>query len=207
MLKRLRTIRVAVLPCAALVVAALAGCSIHVDKNEDGHDKKVNIDTPLGGIHVNTNKPQGSTGIDAYPGAQLSKDHDGDKDADVQLGLGSFRLRVQVEHYTTPDDRDKVIAFYRKALARYGGVLECHGSEAVGPLKKTPEGLTCSDQDKHVHVDTGNQDLTLRAGSRKRQHIVGIEKPSGDTSGPTSFALIAVELPSDGNWKGNLETD
>jgi hypothetical protein len=207
MLKLLRTAPAAVLPPAMLVMTVFAGCSIRVDKNENGHDKKVKIDTPLGGIHVNTDKPQGSTGIEAYPGAKLTSDHDGDKDADVQLGFGAFHLRVQVEHYTTPDDREKVVDFYRKALARYGGVLECHGSQAVGPVKKTSEGLTCSDKDKHVHVDEDKQELTLRAGSRRRQHIVGIDKSSGDNAeGPTSFALIALDLPSE-DWKNNQDSD
>jgi len=197
--------------CAALLALAVpvvTGCSIRVDKNENGEDKKVKIDTPLGGIHVNTNKPEGSTGIAQYPGATLKPDHDGDKDADVQLGFGSFHLRVQVEHYTTPDDRAKVMAFYRKALGKYGDVLECHGPKAVGPVQKTSEGLTCNDTSKQgrVHEDVG--ELTLRAGSRRRQHIVGFDSSAeeGDPAGPTGFALIALELPSD-DWKKNQESD
>jgi hypothetical protein len=196
-----------VLTALLLALSLLAGCSVRVDKGKDGEDKKVKIDTPLGGIHVNTDKPQGSTGIAQYPGATLKPDHDGDKNADVELGFGSFQLKVKVEHYTTPDDRDKVMAFYRTALAKYGDVLECHGPVAVGSLKKTSEGLTCNDTDKHgrVHEDVG--ELTLRAGSRKRQHIVGFDKADSDNAaGPTGFALIALELPSD-DWKKNQESD
>jgi hypothetical protein len=196
--------------CAAMLALALpavTGCSIRVDKNENGEDKKVKIDTPLGGIHVNTNKPEGSTGIAQYPGASLKPNHEGDKNADVQLGFGSFQLRVQVEHYSTPDDRAKVLAFYRKALSKYGDVLECHGSQAVGPVKKTAEGLTCSEHNNNVHIDNDTEGLTLRAGSRRRQHIVGLDKAeSEDATGPTSFALIALELPS-GDWKKNQESD
>ncbi len=198
-----RSLPAVLLPPLLLV----AGCSVRVDKNEDGQDKKVKIDTPLGGIHVNTNKAAaGSTGMAVYPGATPSPDHDGDKDADVRLGFGSWQLRVQVEHYSTPDDRAKVLAYYRNALAKYGDVLECHGNEAVGAVKKTAEGLTCNDTDKHarVHEDVG--ELTLRAGSKRHQHIVGFDKADSDGSGPTKFALIALELPSE-EWKKDRETD
>ncbi len=201
----LRCVPPAVVFPALLVLAlpVVTGCSIRVDKNENGEDKKVKIDTPLGGIHVNTNKAEGNTGIAQYPGATLKANDHGDKNADVQLGFGSFQLRVQVEHYSTPDDRAKVETFYRKALAKYGDVLECHGSQAVGSLKKTSEGLTCSDKDKNVHMDDDGENLTLRAGSRRRQHIVGLGKSD---SGPTEFALIALELPSE-DWKKNQDTD
>lgn len=210
MMKLLRCDPPAVLSAALLALALamlIAGCSIRVDKNENGEDKKVKIETPLGGIRVNTNKPQGSTGIAQYPGSMLKADHDGDKDADVQLGFGSFQLRVQVEHYNTADDRAKVMAYYRDALSKYGDVLECHGTQAVGKVQKTAEGLTCSDTDKTGHVHENAGDLTLRAGSKRHQHIVAFDKSSSDdAAGPTSFALIALELPSD-NWKKDRETD
>ncbi len=41
------------------------------------------------------------------------------------MGFGSFKLRVRVAHYKSADDRDQVLAFYRKALSEYGNVIEC----------------------------------------------------------------------------------
>ena len=201
-------LRRSLLPLLLLTLPlATVGCSVRVDKSGEGNDKKVKIDTPLGGIHVNTNHPPGSTGIAPYPGATLAADHDGDKDADVRLGFGAWQLHVQVEHYTTSDDRDKVLAYYRKSLSRYGDVIECRGEQAVGLPEKTAEGLTCADTDKSGHVHTDHEGLLLKAGSRRRQHIVALDKTDPASSdGPTSFALIALDLPSE-NWKKDRETD
>ena len=45
----------------------------------------------------------------------------------------------------TGDDRDKVLAYYRKSLSRYGDVIECRDNQPVGSPEKTSEGLTCSE--------------------------------------------------------------
>ena len=57
---------------AALALAAgVAGCRIHVDKDADGKDKNVQVDTPFGGIHVNTDQTTAADlGLPVYPGAQ-----------------------------------------------------------------------------------------------------------------------------------------
>jgi hypothetical protein len=188
---------------------ATVGCSINVNKGANGEDKKVKIDTPLGNIHVNADKPSASLGIAIYPGAVAQPDHDGDKDADVQLGFGEWKMRVQVAHYNSGDDRDKVLAYYRKSLGRYGDVIECKDDQPVGSPEKTAEGLTCSENDKdhHVKMNTGNHGLTLRAGSKRHQHIVAFDKDdAASASGPTKFTLIALDLPAE-TWKKDRETD
>jgi hypothetical protein len=188
----------------------MTGCSINVDKGVNGEDKKVKIDTPLGNIHVNADKPSGSLGIALYPGAVADPDHDGDKDADVQLGFGEWKMRVQVAHFNTSDNRDKVLTYYRKSLTRYGDVIECKDNQPVGSPVKTAEGLTCSDDDKddRVKVDHGDDHgLTLRAGSKRHQHIVAFDKDDADSAnGPTKFTLIALDLPA-GTWKKDRQTD
>jgi hypothetical protein len=198
---------------APLVFLALPlvtiGCSINVDKGKNGEDKKVKIDTPLGNIHVNADKSVDSIGIAVYPGATPSPDHDGDKDADVQLGFGEWKMRVQVAHFNSSDDRAKVLAYYRKTLSRYGDVIECQGDRPVGSPIRTSEGLTCSenDNDHHVNVNTGDHDLTLRAGSKRHQHLVAFDKDDAETaSGPTKFTLIALDLPAE-TWKKDRQTD
>jgi hypothetical protein len=195
--------------CFALPVL-MTGCSINVDKGANGEDKKVKIDTPLGNIHVNADKPSGSLGIALYPGAVADPDHDGDKDADVQLGFGEWKMRVQVAHFNTSDNRDKVLTYYRKSLTRYGDVIECKDNQPIGSPVKTAEGLTCAedDQDNRVKVDHGDDHgLTLRAGSKRHQHIVAFDKDDADSAnGPTKFTLIALDLPA-GTWKKDRQTD
>ncbi len=185
---------------AALVLAAgMAGCRVHVDKGANGEDKDVQVDTPFGGVHVNTDQTTAADlGLPVYPGAQAVKDDDQHKSADVHLGFGQWELRVRAVSYATPDSQDKVAAFYKKALGRYGDVITCQGNSPVGTPIATSEGLTCADdKGNNVQVDRGDygsskNGLELKAGSKRRQHIVGFENAKDDR---TRFALVALDLP------------
>jgi hypothetical protein len=181
---------------AAMAVGLLlaAGCRIQVDKSKDGQDKNVKIDTPLGGLHVRADETSAAdVGLPAYPGAHISPDKDGDKSADVHFGFGDWQFRVKVVTYDTSDSQDNVIAFYRKALGRYGDVIQCQGNQPVGSPAVTREGLTCSEDkgNNQVHV-SDDSSLSLRAGSRHHQHIVAIKKSSGTG---TRFSLVELQLP------------
>jgi hypothetical protein len=187
---------------AGLALAAgLTGCWVHVDKNSNGEEKKVQVDTPFGGIHVNTNETTAADlGLPVYPGAQQRADDDKHKSADVHLGFGEWELRVRAVSYSTPDTQEQVTAFYKKALGRYGDVITCQGSAPVGTPTKTSEGLTCDDNNgKNVRINRGDYGSTkdgpeLKAGSRRHQHIVGFDDPK---DGQTRFALVALDLPAD----------
>ena len=53
------------------LAAGLAGCRIHTEKGANGEDKNVQVDTPFGGIHVNTDQTTASDlGLPVYPGAR-----------------------------------------------------------------------------------------------------------------------------------------
>lgn len=184
-----------------LVVAPLAltcACSVHVDKNADGRDKNVKVDTPLGGIHVNTDEASAqNTGIAVYPGAKPEPDHDGDKAADIHMGFGPWQMRIKVVNYSTPDGQDKVISFYRKELGGGGTVIECRGKEPVGTPTRTSEGLTCSDDGDNDKVHADKNELLLKAGSKRRQRLLAIKHPEKESAtGPTKFTVIALDLPA-----------
>jgi hypothetical protein len=188
-----------------LCLILVAGCRIQVDKNKDGKEKNVKIDTPLGGLHVRADQTSAAdVGLPAYPGAQIAPDKDGDKSADVHLGFGEWQLRVRVVTYDSSDPQDKVVAFYQKALGRYGDVIRCQGNEPVGTPTMTREGLSCSDDkgNSHAHVSSDDE-LSLRAGSRHHQHIVGIKKSTGTG---TRFSLVELQLP-EGIDKGSPESN
>jgi hypothetical protein len=181
-----------ILPVMALALLVTSGCRIQVDKSKDGEDKNVKIDTPMGGLHVRTNDMTAAdVGLPVYPGAKVVPDHDNDKAADIHMGFGKWQLRVKVVNYQTPDSQDQVLTFYRKALGRFGDVIQCNHNTAVGTPTTTREGLTCGDNNKNVHIDEGD-DLSLRAGSKHHQHLVGFKKGSGDN---TKFALVELQLP------------
>jgi hypothetical protein len=181
----------------------LTGCFVNTKKGASGKD--VDIQTPLGGMSVQTNKADVSAklGLPVYPGAIPEQKNDNDEgSADVNMNFGPFHLRVLAQGFTSTDSPDKVRAFYQKALARYGDVIECQGKHAVnGSPSHTAQGLTC-DNDNHVSVQTKvdtdkikitGKEIELKAGSKSRQHIVGYESKNGGTR----FGLVALELPAD----------
>jgi hypothetical protein len=190
-------------PLACLL---LAGC--HVSTNNHGKNDNVDIGTPFGNVHVKTNDAANTAaiGLAVYPGAVPVKEHDGNDStaADINMSLGSFHLGVQAASFQTPDQPDKVLAFYRKDLARYGDVIECRGDTPIGQPTRTALGLTCEAKD-HVAVDglpgkgiqlhggtSDSSGLELRAGSERRQHIVGVDPRYGGTK----ISLVALDLPS-----------
>ena len=203
-----RATTAAALLAGLALAAGMAGCRVHVDKGANGEDKSVQVETPFGGVHVNTDQTTAADlGLPTYPGAELIKGDDKHKSADVHLGFGEWEMRVRAVSYGTPDKRDQVVAFYKKALGRYGEVITCEGNKPVGTPVETSEGLTCDDHNHgHVHVDAdvhaGDGDFELKAGSLRRQHIVGFE----DTKdGQTRFELVMLNLPavSDGESKSD----
>jgi hypothetical protein len=126
-------------------------------------------------------------GLPLYPGARPHTDKS-DESPGVQLGLwggnSGFKLAVlKLESNAAPE---RVAAFYRKALAKYGKVLECDASsKATGGKAKgnSPNELGCEED----RPDKG--ELVLKAGTKQERHVVGI-KASGDL---TIFQLIYVE--------------
>lgn len=197
--------RLLVAAVALTALAATVGC--RVDEHRNGDHEDVKIATPFGGMSVKTNDAtvQAGVGLALYPGATVVKklhtDKDGEHDdgaADVNLSFGSFHLGVKALSYSTQDAPDKVMAFYRKDMARYGEVLLCKGKHAVGTPVETRDGLTCSDDSKNVHVQGMNVDTdgdgsygVLKAGSKLHQHIVSIDEQGSGTK----FGLVALDLP------------
>lgn len=204
--------RIAATLVAGLALAAgVAGCMVHVDKDASGKEKKVQVETPFGGVHVDTNQITATDlGLPVYPGATMVEDKEHNKSADVRLGFGEFQMRVRAVSYESYDPQDKVLAFYRKALNRYGDVITCQDNAPVGSPAATSEGLTCND-DKNPKVKIGDNDngikrnsLQLKAGSKRHQHILGFEDNQG---GKTRFALVALDLPAGVVEPGNGKSD
>ncbi len=195
-----RTRRRAACTLALALATGLAGCKVSVNKGVNGEAKSVQVDTPFGGVHVNTDQTTAADlGLPVYPGAVAVKDDGDHQSADVHLGFGEWELRMKVVSYQTSDSEDKVSAFYKKALNRYGNVITCRNDAPLGTPTTTTEGLTCA-EDKNSQVRIDHQDygaskdsLELKAGSKRHQHIVGFENPKGSQ---TRFALVALDLPA-----------
>jgi hypothetical protein len=195
------TYRLYLAAALAVAIADLAGCRVRVDKDANGQEKTVQVDTPFGGVHVNTDQLSASDlGLPVYPGAeQVSGPGKDDKSADVHLGFGEWQMRVRVVKYQTADSKEQVTAFYKNALGRFGDVITCQDNTPIGTPTNTTEGLNCADSGKDGHFKFNDKDyghnsgLQLKAGSRRHQHIVGFEQPQDSK---TRFALVALDLPA-----------
>lgn len=194
---------------AAALAGLLAGC--RVEKTTNGDSKDVKIVTPFGGMNVKTNDADvlSSINLPAYPGAvsvQEDTGNDHSHSADVDMSFGGFKLRVKAADYRTDDAPDKVEAFYRNGLKRFGDVITCQNNQAVGSPTKTGEGLGCDNQHGgHVSVnnDTSSHLMELKAGSEQHQHLVTIDQSGSGTK----FGLVVLDLPAKISYDGDVDTD
>jgi hypothetical protein len=172
---------------ATLAVLLVSACSINVKKEKNGEDKQVDINTLVGGIHVSKGADAADAGIAVYPGARLKQEgSDGnDKSANVNISSFGFGLKVVALEYRSDDAPDKVVAYYRDQLKKYGKVLECHTSH----LNVNPE-IKGSDHGSHELTCEGSSgsNIELKVGTKEDQHIVAVE-PDGKGS---SFSLVYV---------------
>ena len=179
--------KTSVLMCFAIALLFSLACSINVKKEKNGEEKQVDINTPVGGIHVSKNANPADVGIPIYPGARLKEKEDGnDKSANVNINSFGFQLKVVALEYESNDDPAKVIAYYKDQLKKYGDVLQCHTSS----LHVNTGGKKWHDDDSHELTCEGDSgsDTELKVGTRENQHIVAVE-PSGNGS---NFSLVYV---------------
>ena len=169
---------------AFMVCLTVLACSVNVKKDSSGKEKKVDIETPIGSIHVDKGADVRDTGLAVYPGARVKpkQSSNDDKDANVDLSFLGYGLRVVAIEYQSGDAPDKVIAYYKDQLKKYGNVLECHttGHNVQMNPKDDSKELTC---DSH-----SGKTVELKVGTQENQHVVAVD-PDGTGS---SFALVYV---------------
>jgi hypothetical protein len=172
---------------AILAALLLPGCSVNVKKEKNGEDKRVDISTPVGGIHVSKDANAGDVGLAVYPGARLKqKDGGDDKNANVDISGFGFGLKVVALEYESDDTPDKLVAFYRDQLKKYGNsILECHTAHL-----DVNANVKDSDHNSHELTCEGSSgsNVELKVGTKENQHIVAVE-PEGKGS---SFSLVYV---------------
>lgn len=176
---------------SSLALAALGIFALFDATAVRAQDKGMSLE-----LHANENASASSLGLPHFPTSHPYKGESKDSAADVGFTFGKVHFRVITSRYETNASADQVMDFYRKALARYGDVLECEHGRPVGALKATKDGLTCEDSHgSHSHVnadyDSGRQ---LRSGSPARFRVVAIEPTESDD---THFTLVYLEMPKD----------
>ena len=187
------------LPIAALATLALlaaAGCRVETSKNGTGDNQNVKVATPFGNVQVKTDDKvvASGVGLPLSPGAvPIKKEGKNDGAADVNMSFGTFQMRIKALSFHSDDAPDKILAFYRPALAKYGDVIQCDNDRPVGTPTRTSQGLTCDNKkSNHISVtDDNSGKYELKAGSQQHQHIVAVDK---DGNG-TKLGLVALDLP------------
>lgn len=177
------------------VMLVLPACSVNVKKEQNGDDKQVDIQTPVGGIHVSKGANPEDVGVAIYPGARLKQqDSNGDdKSANVNISGFGYGLKVVALQYESNDSPAKVVDYYKDQLKKYGKVLVCHTSQM--DVDADIRGL---DQEHGSHELTceGKSGVTveLKVGTKENQHIVAVE-PAGTGS---TFSLVYLRTHGKG---------
>ena len=183
------TIKLSAFFMAACCTGLLLGCSVNVKKEPNGQDKQVDINTPVGGIHVSKQADVADVGLTVYPGARVKeKSSDGsDKTANVNISGFGFGIKVVALEYESDDAPAKVLSFYRDQLKKkYGNVLECHSSSHFN-LDMNMDSHDSKSNELTCEGDHGSN-IELKVGKKDDQHIVAVE-PEGKGS---SFSLVYV---------------
>ena len=133
-------------------------------------------------------------GLPVYRGAKSHKDEKEDSPS-VQMGIWgrTFGFKLAVMKLESNDAPDKIAEFYKKALAKYGTVLNC-SDRSQKPSAKGSNKLECGD-DK---PEKGG--FLFKAGTKEKQHLVGIQS-NGQGS---LFQLVYVEARGDDKGKKAL---
>jgi hypothetical protein len=173
---------------AALCV--FPGCSIRANDDAKNGEKRVDIKSPIGDLHVGEQVDIRDAGLTLYPGAKPAPKDDSDdqKSANVNLSVPGFKLKVVAAEFISGDTPDKVIAYYDKELHKYGKPIQCHGDWNGG--HKNYDGK--DDLSKPVScVSSGSGDsVELKVGTEGDQRMVSI-KPNSQGS---RFALVYVRI-------------
>lgn len=134
-------------------------------------------------FRVNDQASADDVGLPAYPGAQAYKEPgESSSGANIGLSLPMIGLKVAAVKLESADNPEQIARFYRKALSKYGDLLDC--SDAAAAKAASNEGLKCEPSDSEGHK------IVYKVGTEKNQRIVAI-KPHGNGA---RFDLVYVSV-------------
>ena len=141
------------------------------------------------GLVISGKASSSEVGLPLYPRSTPHKDDSNDSQS-ARLGLwgGGSGFKLVVVKMDCADPAEKVAAFYKKALAKYGKVLDCTHPPAASDSDKNSGALTCGD-DK---PDAGG--MLFKVGTKEKQRLVSV-KPNGSGS---TYDLVAL-----GTWSSD----
>jgi hypothetical protein len=160
-------------------------------KPDSSQDKKLDVRSSVGDLHLGDDADARKTGLPLYPGARLKPDEESRNKVNLGILTEAFGIKLVIVNYDSDDAPGKVIDFYRDKLKKYGKVLECHSSKHGGDVDVNPDDKD-SEKSKELKCEGDNKGpvTELKVGREDNQHVVAIE-PNEGHSGST-FALVYV---------------
>lgn len=173
--------RGAAIPAIALGLMLAALPLAAQDKKDRNPDPQDNHSI---GFVASKNAGAKEIGLPLYPGSRKHQDNSDDSTS-LQLGAwgGSSGFKLVVVKMDSDDAPARVAAFYRKALSKFGKVLNCSDSASTAGKEKSLNGLDCEDD----HAD--KDETVLKSGTKEAKHIVSV-KPNGSGS---IYDLVYIE--------------
>ena len=182
------------LSCLAVLAAvfSLARVSLAQNSDADDQDKGFDARTTIGDMHLGSDANPHELGLPVYPGSRPRKHDENRNNANLSLFTSSFGFKLVVANYDSDDSPDKVVAYYRDKLKKYGKVLECHTSKHGGDVSTHADDNEETGKSKELKCDGDNKGpvVELKVGTEDNQHDVAIE-PAENGHGST-FALVYV---------------
>ena len=172
---------------AVLGILLVAALPLGAQETKDSGKSESEMNRHSAGFIASQEASAKDIGLPLYPGARQHKDKSDDSSA-VRLGLwgGNSGFKLAVLKLESNDAPEKVAKFYRKALEKYGKVLDCRNpSKAASENKKggSSSELTCEDEQPK------SGEVVLKAGTKEQEHLVGVQEEGG----LTVFQLVYVE--------------
>jgi hypothetical protein len=179
----------------ALATAFLIALPISAAAQDSGNNNNsFDVRSTVGDMHLGADAKPGDAGLPVYPHARL-KQEEGSKDknsANLSIFTSAFGIKLVVLNYVSDDPADKIVAYYKDQLKRYGKVLECHTDGDGSKVDMDDHDKDDSHASKELKCDGDNQgrNIELKVGTEDNQHVVSVE-PNKSGSGAT-FALVYV---------------
>jgi len=166
------------------------------DNGKDNGKDSFDVQSSVGDLHMGSDADAKKVGLPLYPGARLKADVDDNDSSRANLSLltEAFGFKLVVAKYESDDAPEKVIAFYRDKLQKYGKVLECHTHKQNAGVELNDDDKDSSkskEKSKELKCDENSGPVTeFKVGTEDDQHVVGIEPR--DTGKGTTLSLVHV---------------
>jgi hypothetical protein len=174
----------------SFIAIAASAVSAHAQNRDE--EKGLDVQSSIGDMHLGNDADSHQVGLPIYPGARERKHDENRSNANLSLFTSAFGVKLVVLNYDSNDAPDKVIAYYRQKLKKYGKVLQCRTSDRSGDLNASNDSHD-SPQSKELQCkgDQTGDTIELKAGTEDNQHLVAVSPAENGGKGST-FALVYV---------------